>query len=282
MKRTGVVVIGAGQAGLAMSQCLARAGVDHVVLERRRVAEKWRSERWDSLRLLTPNWLSRLPGWRYRGSDPHGFMTMPEVVRFLEDYARSSAAPVHPNTRVESVTHSDGTYWVGTESGDWTARSVVVATGHCEVPLVPAIAAKLSADIRQVTPSEYKRPEDLPDGGVLVVGAGAAGVQIAEELRHSGRDVVLSVGHHTRLPRRYRDRDIMSWLDRVGVLDETIDAVQNLEAARSQPSLQLVGRSDARSVDLRCLSAQGVRLAGRAIDADGTAMHLAASRRLAA
>src|SRR5215212_4602563 len=216
MKSTDVVIVGAGQAGLAMSRCLAAAGVDHVVLERRDIAERWRSERWDSLRLLTPNWLTRLPGWRYEGPDPNGFMTMPEVVRFLGDYAKSFSSPVHANTTVQSITSHEGGYRVATDAGVWTARSVVVATGHCDRPLVPAAASRLSTRVHQLTPPEYRRPEDLPEGGVLVVGASASGVQIAEELRRSGREVVLAVGRHVRVPRRYRGRDIMWWLDRAG------------------------------------------------------------------
>ncbi|HSK40491.1 MAG TPA: NAD(P)-binding domain-containing protein, partial [Arenibaculum sp.] len=211
MKRTQVVVIGGGQAGLAMSHCLDRHGIDHVVLERGRIGERWRGERWDSLRLLTPNWMSRLPGFSYRGSDPDGYMTMPEVVRYLEDYARHSAAPVEDATTVRSVERlpdgyrpngyrPDG-YRVETNRGTWMARAVVIATGHCDVPLVPAMARHLPADIRQVTPSRYRNPDDLPDGGVLVVGASATGAQLADELHRSGRPVTLSVGRHTRLPR---------------------------------------------------------------------------------
>ena len=275
MKRTDVVVIGAGQAGLAMSRCLSETGVDHVVLERRQIAERWRSERWDSLRLLTPNWLTRLPGWRYDGPDPDGFMTVGEVVRFLEGYARSFAVPVCTNTTVRFVTRCEGGFRVQSNGDHWESRCIVIATGHSDVPSVPVLAESLSADIRQVTPSEYKRPEDLPGGGVLVVGASASGIQIADELRRSGRDVVLSVGRHIRLPRRYRDQDIMWWLDRIGILDQRVEDMPDVDRARSQPSFQLVGRPDGRSIDLASLSDRGVRLVGRAWAIDGTNIRFA-------
>jgi putative flavoprotein involved in K+ transport len=249
--------------------------VDHVVLERRDIAERWRSERWDSLRLLTPNWLTRLPGWRYEGPDPNGFMTMPEVVRFLGDYAKSFSAPVHANTTVQSITSHEGGYRVATDAGVWTARSVVVATGHCDRPLVPAAASRLSTRVHQLTPPEYRRPEDLPEGGVLVVGASASGVQIAEELRRSGREVVLAVGRHVRVPRRYRGRDIMWWLDRAGILSDRVEDLPDSDAARAQPSFQLVGSPNARTIDLGTLQAQGVRLVGRVCDIAGEAVRFA-------
>ena len=269
MERIPALIIGGGQAGLAMSHCLSRRGIDHVVLERGRVAERWRSERWDSLRLLTPNWMSRLPGWTCRGTDPDGFMTMPEVVRMLETYARAVAAPVEDGTAVRSVERTAGGYRVETDRGAWTARAVVIATGHCDRPAVPAMARDLPAVVRQVVPSDYRNPDRLPAGGVLVVGASATGVQLAEELHRSGRPVTLSAGRHTRLPRLYRGRDIMWWMDRIGVLDETAAQVPDLARARGQPSLQLVGHPDRRTIDLGSLQALGVRVVGRSAGVDG-------------
>jgi putative flavoprotein involved in K+ transport len=251
-----------------MSRCLADRGIDHVVLERGRVAERWRSERWDSLRLLTPNWLSRLPGYSYRGSDPDGFMTMPEVIAYLEGYARSIAAPVEESTTVTSVSKSDGCFSVATDRGSWRASNVVIATGYADVPFVPAFGSRLSRDIAQLVPSRYRNPAQLPDGGVLVVGASASGIQLADEIHRSGRAVTLSVGRHIRLPRRYRGKDILFWLDALGLLDETIDDVYDVEASRSQPSLQLVGRDDHRSIHLMDLQERGVELVGRAVGAD--------------
>jgi putative flavoprotein involved in K+ transport len=264
MRRTEAVVIGGGQAGLAMSRCLAGSGVDHVVLERGRVAERWRSERWDSLRLLTPNWQTRLPGFRYQGPAPDGYMRMGEVVEFLERYARSFAAPVEEGTTVLSVEPADGGYRVQTDRGAWETASVVIATGHCDTPLVPGFAGALSDDVVQLVPSRYRHPEQLPAGGVLVVGASASGVQLADEIHASGRPVTLAVGRHTRLPRVYRGRDILWWLDAMGVFDESIGDVYDPAVSRSQPSLQIVGRPDRATLDLPTLQARGVRLVGRA------------------
>jgi putative flavoprotein involved in K+ transport len=269
MCRTEVVVVGGGQAGLAMSRSLADRGIAHVVLERGRVAERWRSERWDSLRLLTPRWQSRLPGWSYVGADPDGFMTRLEVVEYLEDYARSSAAPIESHVTVTGVQRDRAGFRVTTDRGVWIAAAVVVATGHCDVPFVPPVAAGLPRDVAQVVPARYRNPDQLPPGSVLVAGASATGVQLAAEIQRSGRQVTLAVGKHVRMPRRYRGRDIQWWLDAAGILDERWDAVPDVEAARRQPSLQLVGTDDHRSLDLGVLLGLGVRLAGRVAGVEG-------------
>jgi putative flavoprotein involved in K+ transport len=269
MRRTEAVVIGGGQAGLAMSRCLAESNVDHVVLERGRVAERWRSERWDSLRLLTPNWQSRLPGFRYQGPDPDGYMRMPEVVDFLERYARSFAAPVEEGTTVLALEPADGGYRVATDRETWETPSVVIATGHCDTPVVPAFAGGLPGDVVQVVPTRYRNPDQLPAGGVLVVGASATGVQLAGEIHASGRPVTLAVGRHTRLPRVYRGRDILWWLDAMGVFDESVEDVFDPAVSRGQPSLQLVGRPGRATLDLFALRERGVRLVGRATGVEG-------------
>ena len=261
--RTTTVVIGAGHAGLAMSRCLADRSIDHVVLERGEVANSWKTERWDSLRLLTPNWQSRLPGYGYRGDDPHGFRTMPETVGFIERYAEAIAAPVQLHTTVTSVRPTDGGYLVCTTQGAWRARSVVLASGACNLPRIPAVATALPASIRQISPLDYRNPGQLEPGGVLVVGASASGTQIAEEIHRSGRPVTLSVGEHVRVPRSYRGRDIKWWMDRIGVLDEFYTEVDSVERVRGLPSLQLMGSEDRRDIDLNVLTAQGVRLVGR-------------------
>jgi len=269
MRRTEAVVIGGGQAGLAMSRCLTDSGVDHVVLERGRVAERWRSERWDSLRLLTPSWQSRLPGFRYEGPDPDGYMRMPEVVDYLERYARSFAAPVEDGTTVLAVERAAAGYRVRTDRGVWEAPSVVIATGHCDTPVVPGLARHLPDDVVQVVPTRYRNPRPLPEGGVLVVGASATGVQLADEIHASGRPVTLAVGRHTRLPRIYRGKDILWWLDAMGIFDESAGEVFDIGVSRNQPSLQLVGRPDHATLDLPALQARGVRLVGRASGAAG-------------
>jgi putative flavoprotein involved in K+ transport len=264
-----VAIIGGGQAGLAMSRCLSDRSIDHIVFERGRVGERWRSERWDSLRLLTPNWQSRLPGFRYDGPDPDGFMSMPELIHYLERYARSIDAPVRSDTRVTSVEHSSSGFRVSTDDGTWCSRIVIVATGHSDVPLVPAISAGAPTWMEQVVPTVYRRPDQLPPGGVLIVGASATGIQLAEEIQQSGRQVTLAVGRHTRLPRRYRGKDILWWLDRMGILGESIDAVYSVDISREQPSLQLVGRPDHASLDLGTLARLGVRLTGRLLRFEG-------------
>ena len=269
MKRTDTLIVGGGQAGLAMSRCLADRGVDHVILERGRVGERWRSQRWDSLRLLTPNWQSRLPGWSYAGSNPDGFMTKGEVIEYLEGYARSFAAPVEDGVSVRSVEKGAAGLRVDTDRGPWLAANVVIATGNCDRPHVPPFGKKIDRDIVQVVPSAYRNPSELPRGGVLVVGASATGIQLAEEIHRSGRPVTLAVGRHTRLPRRYRGRDIQWWLDAVGVWSENRDEVRDLRAARQDPSLQLIGSPHHRTLDLGVLQEQGVRLIGRAVDAEG-------------
>jgi putative flavoprotein involved in K+ transport len=276
MKRTDTVIIGAGQAGLALSHCLIARGIDHVLLERGRTAERWRTARWDSLRLLTPNWMSRLPGWSYRGNDPEGFMTRDEVIDYLDGYAQSFAAPVEELTTVLRVAPQGGGWLVDTDRGCWSARNVVVATGDADQPRVPSWARHLSGDVLQLTPTAYRNARRLPPGGVLVAGASATGAQLAEELRRDGREVVLAVGRHNRLPRRYRGRDIMWWLDRTGSLDRSLADLPDPVAARHEPSLQLVGRPTAEDIDLGVLLAQGVRLAGRLVGLDGWRARFAA------
>jgi putative flavoprotein involved in K+ transport len=272
MTHTDCVVIGAGQAGLAMSRCLTERGVDHVVLERGRVAERWRSERWDSLRLLTPNWQSRLPGFRYEGPDPDGYMTMPEVVDYFERYAESFRAPVRSGVTVQSVAPDDGGFLVRTTRGEWRARAVVVATGYSDTPWVPAVVARFPYGLSHVVPTEYRRPSQLPEGAVLVVGASSSGIQLADELHRAGRAVTIAVGQHLRMPRRYRGRDILWWLDRMGLFGETVDQVYDVEISREQPSLQLIGHPDHVTLDLADLRARGVRVVGRLVDVhDGVA-----------
>ncbi len=261
--RTTTVVIGAGHGGLAMSRCLAERSIDHVVLERREVANSWRTERWDSLRLLTPNWQCRLPGYVYEGDDPDGFMAMSEVVDFVTGYAREISAPVHTGTTVTSVGRSNGGYRVATDQGEWQCLTVVLATGAFNVPHVPDFAAAVPSSVTMLTPMEYRNPGQLPDGGVLVVGASATGVQIAHEIRQSGRPVTLAVGEHVRGPRVYRGMDIHWWMEAAGVLDERYDEVDDIVRARRVPSMQLAGSPERATFDLNALVGIGVKLVGR-------------------
>ena len=261
--RTTTVVLGAGHAGLAMSRCLTERSIDHVVLERGEVANTWKTERWNSLRLLTPNWQSRLPGYGYEGDDPDGYRTMPETISFLERYADVISAPVQTRTTVTSVRRVDDGYEVVTNRGTWRCQAVVIATGACNIPNIPAVAEAVPSGVDTLTPMEYRNPDRLEEGGVLVVGAASTGAQIAEEIHRSGRPVTLAVGEHIRVPRVYRGRDIKWWMDGAGVLDERYDEIDNIVRARSVPSLQLVGSDDRRDLDLNRLTDIGVKLVGR-------------------
>jgi putative flavoprotein involved in K+ transport len=277
MRTIAAVIIGAGHAGLAMSRCLAERGIDHVVLERGEVANSWRTERWDSLRLLTPNWQSRLPGLGHAGADPDGFRTMPEVIALIEGYARTIAAPVRAHARVTSVQRTDAGYLVRTAAGDWHGRTLVLASGACNVPCVPRLAEAVPPAIRTLTPFAYRNPDQLEDGGVLVVGASATGVQLADEIQRSGRPVTLAVGEHIRAPRTYRGRDIQWWMDAAGVLDQRYDEVDDIERARRVPSLQLVGSPERAMLDLNALREGGVRLVGRLAGIEGGRLQFSGS-----
>jgi putative flavoprotein involved in K+ transport len=257
------VVIGAGHAGLAMSQRLSARSIDHVLLERGEVANTWKTERWDSLRLLTPNWQSRLPGFRYDGADPDGYMTMPEVISFIERYAVAVDAPVQTGATVTQVRPSSNGYVVTTSAGRFEAATVVVATGACNLAHLPSFAAEIPPAIDTLTAAAYRNTERLADGGVLVVGASATGIQLADEIHRSGRPVTLAVGNHVRAPRVYRGRDIQRWMDDVGLMDERYDEVDDIARLRRLPSLQVVGTPARETLDLNALSAVGVRLVGR-------------------
>src|SRR4051812_30757916 len=257
-----VVVIGAGHSGLAMSRVLSEQGIDHVLLERSQVANSWRSERWDSLRLLTPNWLSRLPGYGYRGADPDGYMDTSQVVHFLEDYAKWASAPVVLNTTVTRVTAVGARYRVATSQGDWLCRAVVLATGACSKPFLPRVAEGVPAGIQQLHARAYRNPDQLAPGRVLIVGGSATGVQLAREIQNSGRAVTLAVGEHVRMPRTYRGRDIQWWMLASGLLERRIEEEQDPDRARRVPSPQLVGESKC-TLDLNALRALGVEVLGR-------------------
>ena len=273
MQRTTTLIIGAGQAGLATSRNLSDQNIDHVLIERGQVANAWRTKRWDSLRLLTPNWQSRLPGYAYDGPDPDGFRTMPETVAFFDGYATQIGAPVQTNTRVNRVTACDEGYKVSTNQGDWTCRTLVIASGVMNTPAIPACAGELPPTIRSMSSKEYRNPAQIEDGGVLVVGPSASGVQIAQELKLAGRDVVLSVGEHVRLPRTYRGKDILWLMDQAGLFDVSIDEVDDVNRVRHLPSMQLVGSPTRVTISLNSLQALGIEIVGRAAGfRDQTAM----------
>ncbi len=237
------------------------------------MANSWRRERWDSLRLLTPNWQSRVPGLRYEGPDPDGYMTMREVTEFIGRFAVACQAPIRTGVNVTSVRRTDDGYLVTTSGGDFACQTVVIASGACNRPAVPALSDKVPASVAQFTTFGYREPGQLPDGGVMVVGASATGVQLAAELQRSGRPVTLSVGEHTRLPRMYRGRDVLWWMDAAGVWDQRYDELEDLNRARRLPSPQLVGTPGHSTLDLNALTELGVELVGRwAMIRDGRAL----------
>jgi len=233
------------------------------VVERGEVANSWRHERWDSMRLLTPNWQSRLPDFRYDGPEPDGFMSVGEVIDFLDRFAVRSGAPVRTGTNVTSVRYAGDGYQLATSRGEIACQAVVIAAGACNQPALPSFTAAVPAAVEQLTALDYRDPAKLPDGGVLVVGASATGVQIAAELARSGRAVTVSVGEHVRLPRTYRGRDVLWWMDASGVWDQRYDEIDDLGRARRLPSPQLVGTPERATLDLNALSALGVELVGR-------------------
>ncbi len=269
MGSAAAIIIGAGHAGLAVSRCLSDRSIDHLILERGEVANSWKTERWDSLRLLTPNWQSRLPGFGYQGNDPDGFRTMAETISFIEDYANLISAPVQTHTTVQDVSFADPGYKVKTDQGTWLCQTLVIASGACNKASVPSFAKYLPPSVQSLSSMQYRNPEQLEQGGVLVVGASATGTQIAHEVHQSGRPVVMAVGEHVRVPRVYRDRDIKWWMDAAGVLDERYDEVDNIVRARSVPSLQLIGSRERMTLDLNALRKIGVRFAGRLAGING-------------
>jgi putative flavoprotein involved in K+ transport len=261
--QTTAVVVGGGHAGLAMSRRLTERSIDHVVLERGEVANSWRTQRWPSLRLLTPNWQTRLPGYDYTGDDPDGFMPAADVVATLTAYARLIGAPVRTATTVHTLRTGPRGFEIQANDDLLHARAVVLATGACTRPAIPAVADTVPPPVTTLTPLAYRDPGQLPDGGVLVVGASATGIQLAAEIRRSGRPVTLAVGEHVRLPRTYRGRDIFWWLEVTGLLAERYDQIDDLTRARHLPSPQLTGTPEAITTDLNTLTALGIRIVGR-------------------
>ena len=263
MIQTTAAVVGAGHAGLAMSRRLTERSIDHIVLERGEVANSWRTQRWPSLRLLTPNWQARLPGHDYAGDDPDGFMPAEEVAATLTRYASLIGAPVCTATTVHTLRAVPQGFQIRANDDLLCTRAVVLATGACTRPAIPGIAGALPAGLTTLTALTYRDPAQLPDGGVLVVGASATGVQLAGEIHRSGRPVTLAAGEHVRLPRTYRGRDIFWWLEATGLLAERYDQIDDLTRARHLPSPQLTGTPQATMTDLSSLTAQGVRIVGR-------------------
>jgi len=269
--RVDTLIIGGGQAGLTMSHRLRQRGLPHLVLERGRIAERWRSERWDGLRFQFPNWSVRLPDFPFPHTDADGFATSDQIVDFIEAYAAFVAPPIRCGVDVTRLRQSgDASGFVAdTPHGAIDARNVVVATGPYQRPIRPHLLDD-SPGIVQVHASRYANPGRLPPGAVLVVGGGASGAQIAEELCGAGRKVFLSIGRHTRLPRRYRGRDLIWWLSEMGI-DQT-----PVEARGPRRLLPVIsGAYGGRTVDFRRFAADGMVLLGRVTSADNSIVDIA-------
>jgi putative flavoprotein involved in K+ transport len=267
--RADVVIVGAGQAGLAVSYYLRALGVEHVVLERGQIAESWRSARWDSFTLVTPNWMTRLPGYTMTAGTGSDFLPRDAVVGMLEQFA--DELPVHTGTAVLSVTAGEDGYEVVTSVGQITARAVVVAGGGQRCPVIPALASGLAADIHQSDASRYRSPDALPPGAVLVVGSGQSGAQIADELATAGREVLLATSRVPRVPRRYRGRDVHEWAVELGLYDQRTDAVADPAAFR-EPHPMLSGARGGHTIAYQQLARDGVRLLGRLVGAEGQSL----------
>jgi len=246
-----------------MSRCLEQASIDHVILERGEIANSWRKERWDSLKLLSPNWQARLPGYRYQGDDPNGFMGVKEFVQYMDGYSNTISAPIHTGVNVNQVTQTQNGYRVLTSEGEWQCRTLVMATGACNIPVIPRISEALPRELDSLTPYQYRNPEQLAAGGVLVVGASASGLQLASEIQNSGRQVTVAAGEQVRMPRSHRGRDIMWWMDQCGILDRRYDEIDDIRRARRVPSSQLVGGDQGRNLDINSLQEEGVEFVGR-------------------
>ncbi|TQV78625.1 NAD(P)-binding domain-containing protein [Denitrobaculum tricleocarpae] len=260
MTHATAIIIGAGHAGLAMSRALTRRSIDHVVLDRGGPGDSWHKERWDSLHMITPNWANGLPGAPYKGPDPDGYMSAREFADSLERYAKAISAPLRSGVTVTRLSSEARCFRIETGQDLFTAETVVNATGATRRPRVPALSRDVPKNVLQITTDRYRNPAALPPGTVLVVGASASGVQIARELQLSGRQVVLAVGGHLRLPRHYRGRDIDHWLDVCGISDERAVEIEDLSRARRLPSAQLFS---AGPVDLNALQELGVEVVGR-------------------
>jgi putative flavoprotein involved in K+ transport len=276
VKRTSVVVVGAGQAGLAISWHLVQAGIDHVVLERDTITHTWRDARWDTFCLVTPNWQCQLPGYSYTGPDPDGFMVRSEILDWLDGYVASFDPPVREHTAVVSVRPlDDGGFSVRTSAGEIVTDQVVVATGGYHTPAVPRIGERLGEHVVQVHSSRYSNPEQLPQGPVLVVGTGQSGAQIAEDLHLAGREVHLAVGHAPRFARRYRGRDVIAWMHDTGHYAKPVTDKPVEERTQDKTNHYVTGRDGGRDIDLRAFAADGMTLHGRLVEIDSTSLRFA-------
>ncbi|AMM17362.1 FAD-dependent oxidoreductase [Burkholderia sp. PAMC 28687] len=271
-----VIVVGGGQAGLSASYHLKQAGIDHLVLEKNTVTHTWRSQRWDAFCLVTPNWQCALPGYPYAGDDPHGFMVKDEIIAYLDGFIKAVDAPVIEHAEVRRVARNgEGGFSVSTSQGAFTADQIVIASGGYHTPIVPRMAERLPRSITQIQSSEYRNPQELPEGAVLVVGSGQSGAQIAEDLHLAGRKVILAVGEAPRCARFYRGRDVVDWLADMKYYDMPVEQHPLREGVRDNTNHYVTGRDGGRDIDLRKFAAEGMELYGRLQDLQDGVLHFA-------
>ncbi len=262
-----VAVIGGGQAGLSISWYLTQSGIDHVVFEKERAGHAWRAERWDTFCLVTPNWQCQLPGYPYRGPDPHGFMLRDEIVAYIDGFVASFDPPLLEGVTVRHLRgDAQHGFMLDTTNGIHFADQVVVASGGYQIPIVPRCAERIPADVVQIHSSLYRNPDLLPDGAVLVVGSGQSGCQIAEDLHLAGRQVHLCVGEAPRVARRYRGKDVVEWLHLMGYYDLPVHEHPLREGVRDKTNHYVTGRDGGRDIDLRQRALEGMELYGRLLD----------------
>ena len=265
-----VMVVGGGQAGLSVSHYLKKKGIGHVVLEKNRIGHAWRTDRWDTFCLVTPNWQCTLPDFPYAGNDPDGFMLKDEIVAYLEGFAKMVDPPIHEGVTVQKVTRdADGLFHVRSTMGAWTADHVVMAISGYHVPSIPRVGERLPYDLFQIHSKDYRNPAQIPDGEVLIVGTGQSGCQIAEDLHLDGRKVHLAVGDAPRSPRKYRGKDAIKWLHEMGYYDVTVDTHPLGTEVRKKANHYFSGRGGGREIDLRKFAMQGMKLYGLLEKIDG-------------
>ena len=258
-----VLIVGGGQAGLSLSWHLQQRGIDHIVLEKKRAMHTWRDRRWDAFSLVTPNWQCQLPGWPYRGNDPDGFMVKAEILQYLDGFLAHVKPPLREGVAVTQVLPLEGGgFAVQTSAGHWTADAVVVASGGYDQPIVPPWAAGLPQDLLQMHSEQYKNPQALPPGAVLVVGCGQSGAQIAEDLHLAGRQVVLATGPAPRCARFYRGKDVVTWLADMGYYQMPVARHPLREGVRDNTNHYVTGRDGGRDIDLRQFAVEGMQLYG--------------------
>ncbi len=268
-----VAIIGGGQAGLSVSYYLSQRHIDHIIFEKRRAMHAWSTQRWDNFCLVTPNWQCLLPGWNYKGSDPHGFMKKDEIIAYLDGFANSVRAPIREGVTVERVKRlPDGGFEAATSDGTITADQVVVASGGYHEPIIPRAAERLPKEVLQIHSAEYRNADQLPEGAVLVVGSGQSGAQIAEDLHIAGRKVHLAVGDAPRCARFYRGRDVVDWLADMGHYEMPVDEHPLRDGVRDNTNHYVTGRDGGRDIDLRKFALEGMELYGRLLGVEEDAI----------